>query len=123
MMRRPPRSTPTDTLFPYTTLFRSVLSRLAIAVIGVHRRLDGLAGKGRGVLVGIAVDDIERALHIDHVARRKAVGLEGTPHRLHEAQLVAIGVRHGRVIGKAGAYRFLPETGRASGRERVCPYV
>src|SRR3546814_7153891 len=24
MRRRPPRSTPTDTLFPYTTLFRSV---------------------------------------------------------------------------------------------------
>src|SRR3546814_17183827 len=24
MVRRPPRSTPTDTLFPYTTLFRSV---------------------------------------------------------------------------------------------------
>src|SRR3546814_12352022 len=29
MLRRPPRSTPTDTLFPYTTLFRSAaLSRL-----------------------------------------------------------------------------------------------
>src|SRR3546814_13336118 len=27
MLRRPPRSTRTDTLFPYTTLFRSVLSR------------------------------------------------------------------------------------------------
>src|SRR3546814_6462660 len=27
-MRRPPRSTRTDTLFPYTTLFRSVRSRL-----------------------------------------------------------------------------------------------
>src|SRR3546814_7619707 len=26
MIRRPPRSTLTDTLFPYTTLFRSVLS-------------------------------------------------------------------------------------------------
>src|SRR3546814_18400835 len=25
MIRRPPRSTPTDTLFPYTTLFRSLL--------------------------------------------------------------------------------------------------
>src|SRR3546814_15142318 len=25
MMRRPPRSTRTDTLFPYTTLFRSIL--------------------------------------------------------------------------------------------------
>src|SRR3546814_18643798 len=27
MIRRPPRSTRTDTLFPYTTLFRSILSR------------------------------------------------------------------------------------------------
>src|SRR3546814_10791128 len=29
MLRRPPRSTRTDTLFPYTTLFRSVLSAKA----------------------------------------------------------------------------------------------
>src|SRR3546814_1101555 len=28
MIRRPPRSTRTDTLFPYTTLFRSVLERI-----------------------------------------------------------------------------------------------
>src|SRR3546814_5736146 len=28
MIRRPPRSTRTDTLFPYTTLFRSILLRL-----------------------------------------------------------------------------------------------
>src|SRR3546814_9899802 len=28
MVRRPPKSTPTDTLFPYTTLFRSGLQRL-----------------------------------------------------------------------------------------------
>src|SRR3546814_17166505 len=27
MIRRPPRSTRTDTLFPYTTLFRSALTR------------------------------------------------------------------------------------------------
>src|SRR3546814_6974955 len=27
MIRRPPRSTRTDTLFPYTTLFRSILER------------------------------------------------------------------------------------------------
>src|SRR3546814_11859194 len=27
MIRRPPRSTRTDTLFPYTTLFRSVMKR------------------------------------------------------------------------------------------------
>src|SRR3546814_1987239 len=29
MIRRPPRSTRTDTLFPYTTLFRSPVRRLA----------------------------------------------------------------------------------------------
>src|SRR3546814_8747760 len=29
MIRRPPRSTRTDTLFPYTTLFRSVLGELS----------------------------------------------------------------------------------------------
>src|SRR3546814_1911932 len=29
MIRRPPRSTRTDTLFPYTTLFRSVRSEVA----------------------------------------------------------------------------------------------
>src|SRR3546814_14691209 len=28
MIRRPPRSTRTDTLFPYTTLFRSVLAEM-----------------------------------------------------------------------------------------------
>src|SRR3546814_6561950 len=30
MIRRPPRSTRTDTLFPYTTLFRSILSARAL---------------------------------------------------------------------------------------------
>src|SRR3546814_16572275 len=31
MIRRPPRSTPTDTLFPYTTLFRSDHHRRRVA--------------------------------------------------------------------------------------------
>src|SRR3546814_5199553 len=31
MIRRPPRSTRTDTLFPYTTLFRSAARPLAVA--------------------------------------------------------------------------------------------
>src|SRR3546814_12164720 len=33
MIRRPPRSTRTDTLFPYTTLFRSDLTTLTQAVL------------------------------------------------------------------------------------------
>src|SRR3546814_14969528 len=38
MIRRPPRSTRTDTLFPYTTLFRSCL----VAVVGDHLRCEGI---------------------------------------------------------------------------------
>src|SRR3546814_11258738 len=44
MIRRPPRSTRTDTLFPYTTLFRSRLRRAApfhFAPPGAARRLRG----------------------------------------------------------------------------------
>src|SRR3546814_20711906 len=38
MIRRPPRSTRTDTLFPYTTLFRSHLSRRGLrAGVGTDR--------------------------------------------------------------------------------------
>src|SRR3546814_7161865 len=46
MRRRPPRSTRTDTLFPYTTLCRSVLVALALAMIGVISMLevDGIRG-------------------------------------------------------------------------------
>src|SRR3546814_11147980 len=35
MIRRPPRSTRTDTLFPYTTLFRSPANRRRILVVAV----------------------------------------------------------------------------------------
>src|SRR3546814_19243202 len=34
MIRRPPRSTRTDTLFPYTTLFRSRVGRIVIQLLG-----------------------------------------------------------------------------------------
>src|SRR3546814_4492924 len=59
MIRRPPRSTRTDTLFPYTTLFRSFVNyrRVGIMVVppaGIRRSLsycrrcgseDGLFGR------------------------------------------------------------------------------
>src|SRR3546814_6079040 len=49
MIRRPPRSTRTDTLFPYPTLFRSYAkTRLAEADSGLHAALDvGLSGPSR----------------------------------------------------------------------------
>src|SRR3546814_19565313 len=39
MIRRPPRSTRTDTLFPYTTLFRSLACRAAGAAIAAAGRV------------------------------------------------------------------------------------
>src|SRR3546814_1436267 len=45
MIRRPPRSTRTDTLFPYTTLFRSCG---AVEARGVAERPGGGAGVARG---------------------------------------------------------------------------
>src|SRR3546814_11188291 len=48
MIRRPPRSTRTDTLFPYTTLFRScrfVLDKLAVAVGAISAIRPGASGK------------------------------------------------------------------------------
>src|SRR3546814_6703282 len=49
MIRRPPRSTRTDTLFPYTTLFRSHRSVKIRAGASVWRKL--LAFSGPGYLV------------------------------------------------------------------------
>src|SRR3546814_14755792 len=48
MIRRPPRSTRTDTLFPYTTLFRS---RLSLREGGALRQADVTAEKARGKVV------------------------------------------------------------------------
>src|SRR3546814_3649799 len=50
MRRRPPRSTRTDTLFPYTTLFRSnppmaSANRTSLATRGGSRRAAGDAGE------------------------------------------------------------------------------
>src|SRR3546814_16564692 len=48
MIRRPPRSTRTDTLFPYTTLFRSPdLGAVAGDARLRGRHLDGVAVRGR----------------------------------------------------------------------------
>src|SRR3546814_17629452 len=46
MIRRPPRSTRTDTLFPYTTLFRSRLDRLARSTRDLLNILDTVARAG-----------------------------------------------------------------------------
>src|SRR3546814_10196043 len=66
MIRRPPRSTRTDTRFPYTTLFRSC---------GVGRGLDlapdvlARAQAQRLQPLLVAHEGVERGLHLPHPAR------------------------------------------------------
>src|SRR3546814_14575750 len=70
MIRRPPRSTRTDTRFPYTTLFRSqrwreiasqISDRLLQAMRGMAA-VDALVHPGAGALVGARVRvEIEQA--------------------------------------------------------------
>src|SRR3546814_4441395 len=64
MIRRPPRSTRTDTLFPYTTLFRSVRN----AATRAPRHRDAVAGRApwRG---GELIDAPRAAAREDRRAR------------------------------------------------------
>src|SRR3546814_4616501 len=53
MIRRPPRSTRTDTLFPYTTLFRSPTADYEYGVAGIltaSYRIGSIAAEGMATL-------------------------------------------------------------------------
>src|SRR3546814_431070 len=65
MIRRPPRSTRTDTLFPYTTLFRS---RLATAVIARRGAWARSAAQSRSLSYAQASDADPRTSPGDRVA-------------------------------------------------------
>src|SRR3546814_2342070 len=69
MIRRPPRSTRTDTLFPYTTLFRSVVLGQLLGLLAV--------GKGLGTGVAAALAAI--------AARRRRARQAGDLHRHADA--------------------------------------
>src|SRR3546814_4121866 len=80
MIRRPPRSTRTDTLFPYTTLFRSDVELAAAPGLGnddLHRTIDDLAIHGAASAVAYARtaehgSGHRRRRHGDQAARRRS---------------------------------------------------
>src|SRR3546814_10684803 len=117
MIRRPPRSTRTDTLFPYTTLFRSVLLQALVPILhqAVHLRLGAgaiahqllgvelahrrvLADRlvhqrlGEGRLVALVVAEAAIAEHVDHdvlVERLPEFGGDAC-HVGHRLRIVAV---------------------------------
>src|SRR3546814_1257039 len=80
MIRRPPRSTRTDTLFPYTTLFRSAASPIAPVIRAPSPRTPGTvhAGAGAGVDLFAAAADAIVQFHHQRRGRRRRRSEEHT---------------------------------------------
>src|SRR3546814_10716737 len=75
MLRRPPRSTRTDTLFPYTTLFRSRGPRTAFGRTGDLRR------RSRRCLVALHLEGGTRACSRAPAAPRPRASVRGGRQR------------------------------------------
>src|SRR3546814_4040391 len=74
MIRRPPRSTRTDTLFPYTTLFRSV--QLVEGILqGVLQRIARLPQPGHLAALGADRRQLEEGRHRLAVFQQHALGV------------------------------------------------
>src|SRR3546814_12436913 len=113
MIRRPPRSTRTDTLFPYTTLFRSKLVLLAIvAVLQLPARVVAdLRECGEVVEEGAVVD------------HRGVAAVEREAVRTRRVAELPVHCRAGCQRRVEPVDPIAGETGRRSGRESVCQYV
>src|SRR3546814_5497871 len=68
MIRRPPQSTRTDPLFPYTTLFRSVLPPLVAAKLALYQamREEGVTQVALARRIGRDQKEVRRLLDLDH---------------------------------------------------------
>src|SRR3546814_10292156 len=76
MIRRPPRSTRTDTLFPYTTLFRSVLgiAQAAGDADAVDDFIDQLAKAGEALIADRSINDTDPGAEREQACRTRPVG-------------------------------------------------
>src|SRR3546814_21020671 len=119
MIRRPPRSTRPDTLFPYTTLFRSRHPRLALLGdlaldVGWQRRGGSvhigtrLGGRGGAILPGREVEHhLAHALGDHGVAAPRHGGIITQRHLPPRAPVAAAGV-HGEGRLRADPLPFQP---------------
>src|SRR3546814_19912423 len=59
MIRRPPRPTRTDTLFPYTTLFRFAIEPVHVELEARFEQARGLDDAAKGIAVGPRVGRVD----------------------------------------------------------------
>src|SRR3546814_2554097 len=138
MNRRPPRATRTDTLFPYTTLFRSLdeFDELALIAEGIDPLIAKAQQEGLRSQLGDLEQSISRfeRLREGKVRELSCASLEKLGSTPIEAR-IASGLTQRALADKLGVkeqqiqryeqegYRAETQIGRASGRERVCQYV
>src|SRR3546814_17094798 len=118
MIRRPPRSTRTDTLFPYTTLFRSIRRRVATLLVSYA--------------VGVKEDEgrLEEALTLFDDAIAYADGAIHPPAHfiqshawLGKCRCLERLERHVDAIACVESFADrMTQIGRAACRERGCTY-
>src|SRR3546814_14761270 len=111
MIRRPPRSTRTDTLFPYTTLFRSGITSWDGHDFHTHRAMGHVAGN-------FDRDDVIRGLPGTAACGHVRYSTTGETSLRNVQPLYAELSSGGFAVAHNGN-----KTGRASGWDRVCQSV
>src|SRR3546814_12675988 len=126
MIRRPPRSTRTDPLFPYTTLFRSkvwsALNYLREAEVKSYEREFVAIWKERDLRRHLRLLLIDFLGQVNDPLDFEKICMGEV---LKSADLHLFGLKV--IAGSTGWFKYFASTavqiGRASCRERVCRYV
>src|SRR3546814_7335452 len=134
MIRRPPSSTSTDTLFPYTTLFRSVAGenihrQAGRSVYGILQRLASLEGRifcggDLDLLAGarVAAGPGGAGAHVEGTEADQVdalAGLQGSGDRTDHGIECATGV----CLGQTGACRSEEHTSELQSLMRISSAV
>src|SRR3546814_12443482 len=113
MIRRPPRSTRTDTLFPYTTLFRS----------NDYRNHSSGAGRMTALADCVLVVDDEYLIAESLRMQVEDMGMAVCGIAATAKGAVALAIKHRPQLVLMDMRLAGEEIGRAACRERGCQYV
>src|SRR3546814_14791502 len=116
MIRRPPRSTRTDTLFPYTTLFRSCLDLMAAP--SKSNTLDKCTRELIHVAINVACTHLNEEGTRRHIRRAIANGASKC-ELIEVVQLADVLGIHSCSVGVPMLLSILSETSERRARTRV----